>query len=53
MDNTGTVANDWQKVNNSYSTTATDLKISKPKVADVTGAAEADINIDANANKDQ
>ncbi len=53
VDNTGTVANDWQGVNNSYSTTATDLKISKPKVADVTGAAEADINIDANANKDQ
>ena len=53
VDNTGTVANDWQGINNSYSTTSTDLKISKPKVAAVTGAAEADVNIDANANKNQ
>ena len=51
VNNTGNVADDWQGINNSYSTTATDLIISKPKVAAVTGAAEVDINIDANANK--
>lgn len=51
--NTGKVCDDWQGVQNSYSTNATDLKINADKVKDVTGAATDKIKIDPNANKNK